>query len=60
MYPISLLHPPSVCEYVSVKSLISDCHADAHTAAIHLQGMFTRLMKKIPALDWYWIWTPEG
>lgn len=23
-------------------------------------GIFTRLLKKVPSLDWYWVWTPEG
>ena len=26
----------------------------------YYEGMFTRLQKKVPALDWYWVWTPEA
>ena len=26
----------------------------------YYKGIFTRLMKRIPSLSWYWIWTPEG
>jgi hypothetical protein len=25
----------------------------------YYEGMFTRLMKRVPSLSWYWIWTPE-
>jgi hypothetical protein len=31
-----------------------------YTTQDYYEGMFTRLLKKVPALDWYWIWTPEG
>ena len=26
----------------------------------YYEGIFTRLSKRIPALDWYWAWTPEA
>ena len=26
----------------------------------YYEGMFTRLQKTIPSLDWYWVWTPEA
>eukprot|EP00656_Telonema_subtile_P000400 TRINITY_DN10184_c0_g1_i4.p1 TRINITY_DN10184_c0_g1~~TRINITY_DN10184_c0_g1_i4.p1 ORF type:complete len:491 (+),score=118.53 TRINITY_DN10184_c0_g1_i4:185-1657(+) len=26
----------------------------------YYEGIFTRLMKRMPSLDWYWIWTPEA
>jgi hypothetical protein len=29
------------------------------TTAQYYAGIFTRLLKKIPSLKWYWIWTPE-
>ena len=31
-----------------------------YTTQDYYEGMFTRLMKRIPSLSWYWIWTPEG
>eukprot|EP01052_Picozoa_sp_SAG31_P001676 SAG31_NODE_56_length_29726_cov_41.443312_26_plen_140_part_00 len=31
-----------------------------HTTQDYYEAMFTRLKKKVPALDWYWVWTPEG
>ena len=34
-------------------------HPVAPTTQDYYEGMFTRLLKKVPALDWYWIWTPE-
>ena len=34
-------------------------HMAAPTTQDYYEGMFTRLKKKVPALDWYWIWTPE-
>ena len=27
-----------------------------YTTQDYYEGMFTRLLKKVPALDWYWIW----
>eukprot|EP00750_Incisomonas_marina_P015233 INCI18123.1.p1 GENE.INCI18123.1~~INCI18123.1.p1 ORF type:complete len:1078 (+),score=169.67 INCI18123.1:152-3385(+) len=26
----------------------------------YYRGMFTRLLKRVPSLAWYWIWTPEA
>ena len=26
----------------------------------YYEGIFTRLSKRVPALDWYWAWTPEA
>ena len=38
----------------------ADERAAAPSTQDFYEGMFTRLKKKVPALDWYWIWTPEG
>eukprot|EP01065_Artemidia_motanka_P023929 TRINITY_DN28586_c0_g1_i1.p1 TRINITY_DN28586_c0_g1~~TRINITY_DN28586_c0_g1_i1.p1 ORF type:complete len:929 (+),score=311.43 TRINITY_DN28586_c0_g1_i1:88-2874(+) len=34
--------------------------AAAPTTQEYYEGIFTRLNKTVPALDWYWVWTPEA
>ena len=35
-------------------------HGPVPTSEALYDGIFTRLLKKIPSLDWFWIWTPES
>ena len=56
----SLLPGAPIPKNHNVRGLPPPPHTKEPTTQDYYEGVFTRLQKRVPDLDWYWIWTPEA
>ena len=53
------LSKPNVTTPSVTTSSVSSPLSPSPSTKDYYEGIFTRLTKVLPSLDWYWIWTPE-